>query len=160
MTIPDADKKAIFKDNPRPDPAVSRALAKYGVAPVHESQSRADLLPPSIRPMYAGKSIAGPAVTVTSPPGDNWMIQVAGEVCKPGGIQEVAPSLLQAHGVQALIIDAGGRDVATLKEIHFPTWSKCVYALGTIQASLGSVIIPVICAAQAINPRRCERRGR
>jgi 4-hydroxy-4-methyl-2-oxoglutarate aldolase len=161
-------KPKIVRNIPRADPNLIQTLGRLGVATLHEAQDRTGLMNAHMRPLYPAAAVAGSAITVLCPPGDNFTIHVAIEFCREGDVLVVAiteatgqeygmfgellATTCVRRGVCGLVIDAGVRDTAELTRMDFPVWSKAITAQGTVKAAVGSVNLPMVCAGAQVHP--------
>ncbi|MCW2578951.1 MAG: ligK [Blastococcus sp.] len=157
-------RTVVVTDPPRADAGDAETLGGFGVATVHEALGRVGYLGPAFRPAWAGARIGGTAVTALCWPGDNLMIHVAVEQCRPGDVLVVATSspsgdglfgelfatALAHRGVRGVVLGSGVRDVAELREMGFPAWSTAVSAQGSVKATAGAVNVPVVLGGQQI----------
>lgn len=159
-------QKYVVKNILRPEKHLIDQISQSGVSTVYEAQGRIGLMNHQLKPILQGASICGPAVTAICYAGDNLMIHAVIEVCQPddvlvvttigencsGMIGELIVQALMKRGVKGLIIDSGVRDVARIREMGFPVWSKCIFSEGTTKSRGGWVNAPSICGGVEVMP--------
>jgi 4-hydroxy-4-methyl-2-oxoglutarate aldolase len=142
--------------------------ASISTATLHEAAGRTGDLPPTIKPGCTGFRLAGPAVTVACPNGDNLWIHRAIYAALPGDILVVQPgdgaefgywgevmsTAAQARGLGGLVIAGGVRDAALLRELGFPVFSCGLCIRGTIKdpGARGWINAPVLIGEAIIAP--------
>jgi 4-hydroxy-4-methyl-2-oxoglutarate aldolase len=147
-----------------PDADLAAVLASLGAATLGECGARS--MPPRIRPVWHGATVAAPAYPVRCTPGDNLAVHVAvtrapagsvlvvdvGDVSDRGYWGEVLTTGALARGLGGLVIDGGVRDVAALESLGFPVFSRTVALRGAAKVARGSVGMPVEVAGVTVEP--------
>ncbi len=154
-------ERYVVRNIDRPPQELCAELGRLGVATVYEAQGQTGLMDDRMRPIQQDASVCGPAVTVICPAGDNLMLHAAVECCQPGDVVVITTEgesnkhgmmgdllvqSLLARGVRAVIMDAGVRDTARLREMGFPVWTTSVACTGTTKSKAGWVNAPAVCA--------------
>ncbi|MFV0514686.1 MAG: 4-carboxy-4-hydroxy-2-oxoadipate aldolase/oxaloacetate decarboxylase [Jhaorihella sp.] len=150
----------------RPSLEQQKMVAEYPPATLHEAQGRQGAIDSTIRPIYKGMHLCGPAVTVSCAPCDNLMLIAALDVCQPGdvlvvsagglaeqgGFGEILATACVAKGIAGLVVDAGVRDGEAINKLGFPVFAKGLAMRGTLKEALGSVNAPIVLGGLTIEP--------
>ena len=146
-------------------PADPRELLAYDAGTLFESADEPALMGPEIRPLDRGYRLAGPALTVACPGGDNLMLHAALAEAVPGEVLvvqchdpnygvwgEVLMTSAIARGVAGLVIDGAVRDVEALRAARFPVFCRAVAVRGAAKKRLGLLRQPISCGRILVWP--------
>ena len=144
------------------------AATRLSAATLHEAAGKIGALPSSIRAMSPGFKVCGPAVTVSSPGGDNLWIHRAIYQAKPGDVLvvhvsdryehgywgEIMSTAAQARGLGGLVIDGCVRDGSLLGEIGFPVFARglCIRGTGKDFGARGWINAPLLIGDVVVQP--------
>jgi 4-hydroxy-4-methyl-2-oxoglutarate aldolase len=135
---------------------------------LHEAAGKIGALPHAIKPVAASFRLAGPALTVHSPPGDNLWLHRAIYAARPGDIMvvycsgkydhgywgEIMSTAAQVRSLGGLVIDGCVRDAALLEELGFPVFARglCIRGTGKDFGARGFINHPILLGEVIVSP--------
>lgn len=120
----------------------------------------------SIKPLKAESKIAGRALTVKMPVGDNLSVLNAIREARPGDILVIdakgdtyraiagdfVVEMAQALGIQGMVVDGVIRDIMGIKQLNFPVFCKGTTVAASNKAGVGEINVPISCGGASIQP--------
>jgi 4-hydroxy-4-methyl-2-oxoglutarate aldolase len=161
----------------RPDPAIVKTLLRFSSCDLSDVMYKAHTMV-GLRAAYTPIArVAGPAVTVSVPSGALNTIKYAANLVQPGDVLVVSAQGdttyalwggnvsrgLQARGAAALVMDGAVRDVAEIRELAFPVYTRgFATAFREHAVARGEVNVPIACGGIVVNPGDivlCDEEG-
>ncbi len=145
---------------------IIEAFRGIPVANVSDSMHRLHAAGPALRPMHAGGTMAGPALTVRTRPGDNLMVHKAIDIAAPGDIivvdaggvltQAIIGDLMLNHairrGIGGLVIHGAVRDLDFISGQNTPVYAAGVTHRGPYKDGPGEINVPIAIEGMVIEP--------
>lgn len=148
-----------------PPEIVARAVG-LPVATVSDSMSRMVAGGPRLRPMHGGGSLAGPAFTVKTRPGDNLMVHRALDLAAAGDVivvdaggdltnailGEIMAAYAQQRGIAGLVVNGAIRDTGALRAGRFPVFAAGATHRGPYRDGPGEIGAAIALDGMVIEP--------
>jgi len=136
------------------------------VANVSDCMSRLTAGGPRLRPIHAKGSMAGPALTVRTRPGDNLMVHKALDLAQPGDIvvvdaggdltNAIIGELMQSYAIQrklgGIVINGAIRDLDALRAGSLPVYAAGVTHRGPYKDGPGEINVAVSFDGMVVEP--------
>jgi RraA family protein len=150
----------------RPDPRLVAEFAKMVTPHLSDSMERLYAGGPQLRPMYKGGTLAGPAFTVKTAPGDNLLVHKALDIARAGDVvvvdaggfpdHAIIGELMAAHarqrGIAGLVIWGAIRDSAELGAGSYPVFARAVTHRGPYKNGPGEINVPITMGGMPVAP--------
>ena len=145
---------------------VVERFARLPVANVSDSMSRLTAGGARLRPMHGGGGMAGPALTVKAPPGDNLMLHKAIALAQPGDVivvdaggdltnalmGEMMLMQITKRGVAGVVINGAIRDAAYIRGQALPVFAAGVTHRGPYKNGPGEINVLIAIDGMVIAP--------
>jgi 4-hydroxy-4-methyl-2-oxoglutarate aldolase len=139
-------------------------LAGLAAATLSDAMGRQNSMDHTMKPLWRGARLCGPAVTVKAYACDNLMPHKAMQIAQPGDVLVISAGghlesalwgdLLtksaKARGLAGVVIDGGVRDRDDIEALGFPVFSTAVVPGGTYRTNPGSINVPVTVAGAVV----------
>ncbi len=145
---------------------VVERFARLPVANVSDSMSRLTAGGARLRPRHGGGGMAGPALTVKAPPGDNLMFHKAISLAEPGDVividaggdltnalmGEMMLMQITKRGAAGVVINGAIRDAGYIHEQALPVFAAGITHRGPYKNGPGEINVPVAIDGMVIAP--------
>lgn len=145
---------------------LSRRLGALPTPNIGDAMERLGVLDASIKPVWPGACLAGPAFTVWTRAGDNAYLHRALAEATPGDVivvngqgdesRALMGDLIGARarnaGIAGFVIDGAVRDAAGLERLGMPVFARSISPAGPYKNGPGSLAGPVAVGGVAVLP--------
>lgn len=150
----------------RIEPAIIESFRGIPVANVSDSMSRICALGVGMRPMHRSGTLAGPALTVRTRPGDNLMLHKAIDIAQPGDVivvdagadmaNSLMGELMLAHAIRrevaGFVLNGAIRDAEAFLERNTPVFACGVTHRGPYRTGPGEIGFPIAINGTVVHP--------
>jgi regulator of RNase E activity RraA len=157
----------VFTKIPRPPRELVEALGQMETTYLTDAMNRFGGMEGNIRPADPTMRLAGPALTVRVPPGDNLMVYKAFEIAQPGDVMVIEArgfvgvaqwgDLVSMMGIglklAGMVTDGSLRDLKGIVEIGFPVFAQPYLApKGDMKDGPGEINVPIAVGGVPVLP--------